>query len=107
MDLRTPEERRRDSEELLQKIQRMKPDLYERVSKVVAGSDEDWFELLVRGAARHAEAFPPQHGADQRDVPAPRLHQCLAHGQLRPHVALPIRSAMRRASGCRLTLILH
>jgi len=46
VDLRTPEERRRDNEELLQQVQRKKPDLYERVSEVMAGSDEDWFELL-------------------------------------------------------------
>jgi hypothetical protein len=48
VDLRTPEERRRDNEELLQQIQRMRPDLYERVSEVMAGSDENWFELLKR-----------------------------------------------------------
>jgi hypothetical protein len=48
VDLRTPEERRRDNEELLQQIQRMRPDLYERVSEVMAGSDKNWFELLKR-----------------------------------------------------------
>jgi hypothetical protein len=46
VDQRTPEERRLENGELLRKLQRMRPDLYDRVSEVVANSDEDWFALL-------------------------------------------------------------
>src|SRR5216683_115209 len=46
-------------------------------------------------AARHPEALPLQHGAEQREVPGPRLHQRLAHRKLRSHVPLPVRGAMR------------
>jgi hypothetical protein len=56
VDVRTPEERKRDNDALLQKIQRMRPDLYERVSKVVADSDEDWFDLLERHLGKEITA---------------------------------------------------
>jgi hypothetical protein len=46
IDLRTPEERRRDREELLLKVKRMRPDLHERVAPLMAGADRDWYELL-------------------------------------------------------------
>jgi hypothetical protein len=46
VDDRTPEERRRDNEERLQKLGRLRPDLHQRVAELVAGSDEDCFEVL-------------------------------------------------------------
>ncbi len=45
-DLRTPEERKLDNEEMLQKLRRLRPDLYARVAELVTGSDENWFEVL-------------------------------------------------------------
>ena len=45
-DLRTPEERKRDNEEMLVKLRRLRPDLYARAAELVTGSDEDWFEVL-------------------------------------------------------------
>ena len=45
-DLRTPEERERDKEEMLQKLRRLRPDFYARVAELVTGSDENWFEVL-------------------------------------------------------------
>ena len=38
----------------------MKPDLYERVSEVMAGSDEDWFELLKRISAKRSLSTLPR-----------------------------------------------
>ena len=45
-DLRTPEQRKLEDEEMLRKVRRLRPDLYARVAKLVTGSEEDWFEVL-------------------------------------------------------------
>jgi hypothetical protein len=45
-DLRTPEERERDNEEMLQKLRRVRPDLFAKVAELVTSSAEDWFEVL-------------------------------------------------------------
>ena len=47
-DLRTPEQRKRDNEEMLVKLRSLRPDLHDKVAQLVATADEDWIKLLER-----------------------------------------------------------
>ncbi len=52
VDQRTPEERKLENEEMLRKLQRMRPDLYDSSAVVAAGNSGQARQGLVRDASR-------------------------------------------------------